>query len=100
MPAGSGYETPLYENPLFRRLETGPAGCPVSCPYHGGAVEYAAVRCPVCEQVCRDTCWIPQHVLLAGEAAMESIAAAVQKVCANLAREGIHGQPQGVRGGI
>jgi hypothetical protein len=37
----------------------------------------------VCEQVCRDAVWIPQHVLLADDAQMRQVARAVEKVIAN-----------------
>jgi dTDP-4-amino-4,6-dideoxygalactose transaminase len=84
VPVTAGYTTPLYQNPMFTRVEEGAGGCPLSCPYHDGRVDYAAVRCPVCEQVCADTCWLPHAVLLAGPEAMHAVSAAVRKVIEHL----------------
>lgn len=81
VPARAGYSMPLYRNPVFQRKGTGPAYCPVSCPYHGRGVDYAATRCPVCEQVAIDTLWLMHPVLLSDAAAMREIVAAVRKVC-------------------
>ena len=67
VPASVGWPTPLYQNPLFLRGSEGMASGTLSCP--------------VCEQVCTDACWIPQHVLLADQQAMHQIVAAVGKVC-------------------
>lgn len=81
VPATAGYTTPLYKNPVFLRGEQGADGCPVTCPYYDGQpVDYAQVCCPVCEQVCQDTCWIFHSVLLADEPAMHGIVAAIRKV--------------------
>jgi dTDP-4-amino-4,6-dideoxygalactose transaminase len=81
VPAHPLYPHPLYRNPLFQRSGTGPQYCPISCPYYGKKVDYAAVYCPVCEQVCKDTVIIPHAVLLAEEGAMDGLIAAVQTVC-------------------
>jgi len=84
-PTWAGYTTPLYKNPLFQRTGDGPNYCPVSCPYYGRPVDYSTVCCPICEQVCEDTCWIGHPALLAAEEAMHLFVAAVRKVCDNLA---------------
>lgn len=84
VPVTAGYTTPLYRNPMFAPASEGARGCPYTCPYGSGRVDYTAVRCPVCEQVCADTCWLPHTVLLAGPKAMHAIAAAVRKVIENL----------------
>jgi dTDP-4-amino-4,6-dideoxygalactose transaminase len=83
VPVSAGWPTPLYKNPLFQTAGNGPSFCPRSCPYYGKETDYTQTSCPVCEQVCADACWIPQNVLLADEAAMHSIVAAVRKVCAH-----------------
>jgi dTDP-4-amino-4,6-dideoxygalactose transaminase len=80
VPVGPGYPTPLYKNPLFQRSGDGPDYCPVSCPYYGKKIDYATVSCPVCEQICADTCWIPHRILLAEEPEILGIVAAVRKV--------------------
>ena len=80
VPCVPGYNTPLYKMPLFQRKYEGPDGCPVTCPYYGEPVDYTQVSCPVCEQICQDTCWIFHSALLADEDAMFGIVAAVRKV--------------------
>lgn len=48
-------------------------------------MDYRQVSCPVCEQVCQDAVWIPQHVLLAEAPDIRALAAAVEKVVAHTA---------------
>ncbi len=88
VPLMPGYDTPLYRNPMFGTAEAGPRGCPVTCPYYGGTVDYAATRCPVCETVCQDTCWIFHSLLLADASAMRGIVDAIGKVCEHFTRGG------------
>jgi dTDP-4-amino-4,6-dideoxygalactose transaminase len=88
VPATAGYDLPLYRNPLFLRSGSGPGNCPASCPYHGEPIDYRRVSCPVCEQVCEDTCWLFHTLLLAEEKAMRAIAAAIRKVCEHIGTEG------------
>jgi len=86
VPSSIGYDRPLYRNPLFtERAQQGPAGCPLACPYYGGAPDYTAVCCPVCEAVVRDTIWLFHTLLLADEPALQAIVAALRKVIANSA---------------
>ena len=84
VPSVAGYPYPLYRNPLFERRGEGPKFCPVSCPYYARELDYTKVACPVCEEVCRDTCWIMHANLLADETAMHDIVAAIAKVCQNV----------------
>jgi hypothetical protein len=79
VPLLPGYERPLYRNAVF------------------AAHEAAAAKCPVAEQVCTDTCWIFQTVLLADASAMHSIVDAIGKVCENIGREGLRGRHASVR---
>jgi len=79
VPASRGWYHPLYANGVFRNAARGPANG-ISAPLYGKGVDYSRVYCPVCEQVCRDAAWIPQHVLLADEAAIRSAAEAVRKI--------------------
>jgi dTDP-4-amino-4,6-dideoxygalactose transaminase len=81
VPASVGWPAPLYQNPLFQRTGSGAEFCPRSCPYYGQETTYAMGSCPVCEQVCSDSCWISHPALLAGEDAMHDIVAAVAKIC-------------------
>jgi len=83
VPAGVGYDRPLYKNPLFERKGDGPEHCPISCPFYGRKIDYTKTSCPVCEQVIAETVWIFHNVLLADETAMHSIVSAIRKVCEN-----------------
>jgi dTDP-4-amino-4,6-dideoxygalactose transaminase len=85
VPASRGWYRPLYGNDVF--LNTGrlpPHG--IRAPLSGKGVDYSTVRCPVCEQVCRDAVWIPQQVLLAEESALERLADAIAKVVGGAAQ--------------
>jgi dTDP-4-amino-4,6-dideoxygalactose transaminase len=79
VPLTPGYERPLYRNAVFN----GRPG--------------ARAHCPVCEQVCNDTCWIFHTLLLADASAMRSIVDAVAKVCTNIGKEGVHGRHESLR---
>jgi dTDP-4-amino-4,6-dideoxygalactose transaminase len=83
VPCGPGYPHPLYRNPLFQRKGTGPAYCPVSCPYYGREMDYTKVVCPNAERACREVVWLSQTMLLAGEEDMHAIVAAVRKLAAH-----------------
>lgn len=79
VPASAGWYQPLYRNGVFWNAHTGdPHG--VTSPLASKGVSYREVDCPVCEQVCRDAVWIPQHVLLAEEADIDKLIRAVDKV--------------------
>jgi dTDP-4-amino-4,6-dideoxygalactose transaminase len=80
--ASKGWYQPLYANGVFRNANQGPANG-ISAPLFGKGVDYTKVRCPVCEQVCRDAVWIPQNVLLANENKIRLVAQAIHKVIAN-----------------
>ncbi|MBM4039247.1 MAG: DegT/DnrJ/EryC1/StrS family aminotransferase [Planctomycetes bacterium] len=86
VPCGPGYPHPLYRNPLFQRKGTGPAYCPVSCPYYGREMDYTSVVCPNAERACREVVWFSQTMLLAGEEDMRAIVAAVRKIRGSAAR--------------
>lgn len=80
IPASPGYPHPLYRNPLFQRKGTGPAYCPVSCPYYGREMDYTRVVCPNAERACREVVWFSQAMLLATEADMHAIVGAIGKI--------------------
>ncbi len=81
VPSMIGYDRPLYKNPLFQRAwQSGPASCPVSCPFHGSLVDYTQVSCPVCAEVVEDTLWLFHTLLLADTPAVEAIVTAFRKV--------------------
>jgi hypothetical protein len=43
-------------------------------------VDYTGVRCPVSEQVCADSIYLSQNMLLAGDEDIRAVAAAIRKV--------------------
>ncbi|MFW6108544.1 MAG: DegT/DnrJ/EryC1/StrS family aminotransferase [bacterium] len=83
VPCSPGYPHPLYRNPLFQRKGTGPAYCPVSCPYYGREMDYTRLDLPGAEAACRQVVWLRQAMLLAEEADMHAIVAAIRKIHAH-----------------
>jgi dTDP-4-amino-4,6-dideoxygalactose transaminase len=81
VPASEGWYRPLYRNGVFANAHVGPRHG-IRAPLAGMGVDYRDVSCPVCEQVCRDAVWLPQHVLLADEPQILSLADAIRKVVA------------------
>ena len=79
VPVSAGWYRPLYENPVFRNAHRGPVHG-IKSPLADKGVDYTNVSCPVCEQVCQDTVWIPQNVLLASKADVMMVAEAIRKV--------------------
>jgi dTDP-4-amino-4,6-dideoxygalactose transaminase len=79
LPASRGWYRPLYANDVFRAAHQGPAHG-IRAPLAGKGVDYRTVSCPVCEQVCREAIWIPQHVLLAGPQQIHHAGNAICKV--------------------
>jgi dTDP-4-amino-4,6-dideoxygalactose transaminase len=80
IPVSAGYPVPLYKNPMFLHPAAGPAGCPVSCPYYAGQVDYTTACAPVTERLCAEMVWLGQTALLADEEAMRDVARAALKV--------------------
>jgi dTDP-4-amino-4,6-dideoxygalactose transaminase len=75
VPCGSGY-VPLYKERLFARVAARQgAWCQA-----GRQIDYPNLSLPVCEQVCTDTVWMSQTLLLGTKADMDDIAAAIAKV--------------------
>jgi dTDP-4-amino-4,6-dideoxygalactose transaminase len=81
VPVSRGWYRPLYANAVFQNTDRLPVH-PIIAPLTGKGIRYSDVCCPVCEQVCRDAVWIPQNVLLADEAAITNLVAAIRKVVA------------------
>ncbi len=75
VPAGAGY-VPLYKEVVFQRKS---AGLGSWCKA-GRHIEYSAVECPVCEQVCEDAVWLFQTMLLGDPSDMDDIATAIEKI--------------------
>lgn len=52
IPAGEGYVEPIYLQPVYQqRIAYGAVGCPFTCPYYGGSVDYKKGICPVTERM-------------------------------------------------
>jgi dTDP-4-amino-4,6-dideoxygalactose transaminase len=82
VPASKGWYRPLYANGVFQRAHIGPEHG-ITAPLAGKNVNYTEVKCPVCEQVCRDAVWLPQNVLLTDESGIREISDAIKKVVAH-----------------
>jgi dTDP-4-amino-4,6-dideoxygalactose transaminase len=53
IPIWNGYPHPLYKNPIFKeKIVHGTQGCPFSCSFYKGTVDYVGIRCPVTEDLC------------------------------------------------
>jgi dTDP-4-amino-4,6-dideoxygalactose transaminase len=75
IPCSDGY-VPLYREGLFgRKTRREGRWCQA-----GPMFDYTMLHLPVCEQICGDTIWLPQTLLLAERADMEDIAAALRKI--------------------
>lgn len=71
----SGY-SPLYKEKVFTAPRSPLTGaCQAARPF-----DPTNLHLPVCEQVCKDTVWLPQWVLLANLPDMEDIVVAVRKL--------------------
>ncbi len=75
IPCSDGY-VPLYKEEMFSRTSTRKGGWCQAVP----RMDYPRLHLPVCEQVCRDTVWLPQFLLLAERHEMEAIANAILKI--------------------
>lgn len=82
VPAFSGYELPLYANPLFTEQRFINGAFPLGSAYHDPlAYEDFARRCPVTERACSaEAIWMTHHILLATDAELDAIAEAIRKV--------------------
>ncbi|NLH98320.1 MAG: DegT/DnrJ/EryC1/StrS family aminotransferase [Chthonomonadales bacterium] len=75
VPCASGY-VPLYKEVVFQRKTAGIG----SWCRAGRPVDYGAVHCPVCEEVCGDAVWLFQSMLLADASDMDDIAEAIGRI--------------------
>ena len=84
VPVSTGYNRDCRDQPLFLEPEVDLQDV---WPREGAVdVDYASMRCPNSEWLCREeTMWMGQSVLLADRSAMESIAEAIEKVSVNRA---------------
>ena len=47
----TAHNQPLYKNVVFKEMNFGKTGCPISCPLYGKKIDYSKVSCPVAEKV-------------------------------------------------
>jgi dTDP-4-amino-4,6-dideoxygalactose transaminase len=62
IPCGSFYGHPLYKNPMYE------------------ALDHRVEPCPVAEQACRDSFWLPLRTLMGSEEDTGDIARAIEKI--------------------
>ena len=75
IPCSDGY-VPLYREGLFVQHTAGQdKGC-----HAGRHIEYPSMFLPICEQVCADTVWLEQTLLLSDPAEMGDIATAIARI--------------------
>jgi dTDP-4-amino-4,6-dideoxygalactose transaminase len=75
IPCSTGY-VPLYKEGVFASH----AARQGSWCQFGWRVDYPHLCLPVCEQVCADCVWLPQHLLLAAPTEMDDIATAIARI--------------------
>jgi len=52
IPFGAGYVRPLYLEPIYqKKIAYGKKGCPFTCSFYGGKVDYRRGLCPVAERM-------------------------------------------------
>ena len=81
---GEGYTEPLYTSPLYREKLVRSKGCPFTCPFYKGSVDYSNGVCPVAEELCyKRGLWFGIHSELSREDINDCLAA-VEKVLSNV----------------
>lgn len=79
-----GYTEPLYLNPLYQYKLARKHGCPFTCPYYKGKVEYSKGICSNAEELAfKRAIWVGIHSELS-EQDIQDIATAFKKVAQNL----------------
>lgn len=85
IPCGGGYSFPLYENPLFRNIDTNSPSSPYRIG-HAQRIDFSEYRgsCPVAEKACRqEAIWLTHNLFLGTEHDALDIARAFEKVYEN-----------------
>ncbi|MFC2006410.1 DegT/DnrJ/EryC1/StrS family aminotransferase [Chloroflexota bacterium] len=86
IPFTPGYPHPLYENPLFKQqVAYGDQGCPFTCKFYQGDVNYNPGICPVAEDLCsRKAMWFFGIRPPATLGDMQEVVSAFMKIIENL----------------
>jgi dTDP-4-amino-4,6-dideoxygalactose transaminase len=86
IPIWNGYSHPLYKNPIFKeKIVHGTQGCPFSCSFYQGTVDYAGIRCPITEELCNSVFGFSAIRPPSGLKDMDDIISAVKKILAHKA---------------
>ena len=83
IPATTGYDAPIYSNPMFQSSDYYPKNCPVECRFYDSDINYRAFKdkCPAAEKACSsEAVWLTQNMLLGEKEDMDSIVEAIQKI--------------------
>lgn len=81
IPCSAGYGFSLPQQPMFRHKAFGPY-----LPQAAAHLDFAAVRCPHSDLICRDQgLWLEQNLLLGRRADMDDIVRAFEKIHAHRA---------------
>ena len=84
IPLWNGYPHPLYQNPIFKeKIVHGTKGCPFTCGFYTGNIDYRKSLCPVTEALCRSSFGFSVVRPPAGTGDMDDIVTAVKKVMAH-----------------
>lgn len=76
---------PIYQNPLFQRMNFGRTGCPIKCPLYGKEIDYSKLYCPEAERIFREEALsLPHQVFLGEREDMDLILEALRKVRENV----------------
>jgi len=87
IPATTGYDFPIYSNPMFLNKEFFPYNCPIECQHYAKGIDFSNFKekCPVAEKACyEEAVWLTQNVLLGEREDMDSIVEAIQKIKKNI----------------
>ncbi|MCX6666556.1 MAG: DegT/DnrJ/EryC1/StrS family aminotransferase [Euryarchaeota archaeon] len=86
IPVSTGYLRLLYEHPLFqKRIAYGKVGCPFTCPFYKGKIDYTKLKCNVAEDlIYRKFIWIYHVYNPATINDMKDIINSIEKIYSNL----------------
>lgn len=87
VPIGVGaHGMPIYQNPLFQKMNFGRTGCPIKCPLYGKKVNFAEVHCPTAEHLYKNVALSIGHRYFLGPISdMKLVLKAMEKVRENTA---------------
>lgn len=84
VPCWTGHVDMLWKQPMFTEHHFGRTGCPVTCPFHGEAPDYAKVHLPEAERIGdTEACGLPHALFLGPRSDMDRVLDAIAKLRAN-----------------